>query len=85
MVVDSREACWEEAGDLLIPLKKGLISKDHVGAELGEILAGVKVGRGSDNQVTIFKSVGNAVQDVAVATKALEEARKRDLGVELKI
>ena len=85
MVVDSREACWEEAGDLLIPLKKGLISKDHVRAELGEILAGVKVGRGSDNQVTIFKSVGNAVQDVAVATKALEEARKRDLGAELEI
>ncbi len=85
VVVDSREACWAEAGDLLIPLKKGLISKDHIRAELGEILAGVKAGRGSVDEITIFKSVGNAVQDVAVATKALEEARKRDLGVELEI
>ncbi len=84
MVVDSREACWEEAG-LLIPLKKGLISKGHIRAELGEILAGVKAGRGRDDEVTIFKSVGNAVQDVAVATKALEEARKHGLGVELEI
>jgi ornithine cyclodeaminase len=85
VVVDSRAACWEEAGDLLIPLKKGLISEGHIYAELGEILAGVKAGRGSDDEVTIFKSVGNAVQDVAVATKALEEARKHDLGVELEI
>ena len=85
VVVDSREACWEEAGDLLIPLKKGLISRDHVHAELGEILSGAKPGRRTDAEVTIFKSVGNAVQDVAVATKALEEARKQDLGVEIEI
>ena len=85
VVVDSREACWEEAGDLLIPLQKGLISKDHIRAELGEILAGARAGRGNDDEVTIFKSVGNAVQDVAVAGKALEEARKHSLGVELEI
>jgi ornithine cyclodeaminase len=85
LVVDSREACWAEAGDLLIPLEKGLITKDDVHAELGEIVAGTKSGRGSDEEVTLFESVGNAVQDISVANKALEEAKKRDLGVELEI
>ena len=65
--VDQRRACLEEAGDLIIPLRQGLIGEDHIRAEIGEVLAGLKPGRGSDDEVTLFKSVGNAVLDLAVA------------------
>jgi ornithine cyclodeaminase/alanine dehydrogenase-like protein (mu-crystallin family) len=65
--VDQRRACLEEAGDLIIPLRQGLIGEDHILAEIGEVLAGLKPGRGSDDEVTLFKSVGNAVLDLAVA------------------
>jgi len=65
--VDERQAALEEAGDLIIPLRQGLIGEDHILAEIGEVLAGLKPGRGSDDEVTLFKSVGNAVQDLAVA------------------
>lgn len=65
--VDQRRACLEEAGDLIIPLRQGVIGEDHIRAEIGEVLAGLKPGRGSDDEVTLFKSVGNAVLDLAVA------------------
>jgi ornithine cyclodeaminase/alanine dehydrogenase-like protein (mu-crystallin family) len=66
--VDQRQACLEEAGDLIIPLREGLIDKGHIRAEIGEVLAGLKPGRGSGDEVTVFKSVGNAAQDLAVAS-----------------
>jgi ornithine cyclodeaminase len=80
LVVDSREAVWAEAGDLIIAKKRGLISEASVHAEIGEIVAGAKPGRSSDDQVTLFKSVGNAVQDVSVGARILQEARKKGLG-----
>ncbi len=83
LVVDSREACWAEAGDLIIPRHKGLISESDIYAELGEIAAGTKRGRESDEEITFFKSVGNAVQDVSVARKVLEEAGRLVLGFEV--
>lgn len=85
LVVDSRGACWAEAGDLIIPRQKGLISEDDIYAELGEIAAGTKRGRASDEEITFFKSVGNAVQDVSVARKVLEEANKLGLGLEVEL
>ena len=80
LVVDSREAVWAEAGDLIIAKKRGLITESSVHAELGEIVTGAKPGRESRDQVTLFKSVGNAVQDVSVGARILEEAKKKDLG-----
>jgi ornithine cyclodeaminase/alanine dehydrogenase-like protein (mu-crystallin family) len=65
--VDLRQACLEEAGDLIIPLRQGLFKENHIRAEIGEVLAGLKPGRSSDDEVTVFKSVGNAAQDLAVA------------------
>ncbi len=65
--VDERRSCLEEAGDLLIPLREGLIREDHIRAEIGEVLAGLKPGRRSADEVTLFKSVGNAILDLAVA------------------
>jgi ornithine cyclodeaminase len=83
--VDSREACWAETGDLIIPRNKGLIKENHVHAELGEIVAGEKSGRSSPGEITLFKSVGNAVQDVAVGSRVLEGAARLGLGVELEL
>ena len=85
VVVDSVEACLEEAGDIVIPIKDGLISEDHIYAEIGEIAAGVKTGRQNDDEITLFKSVGIAVQDVAAAASVLENARRLNLGSRIEI
>lgn len=83
VVVDHREASLAEAGDLLIPLQQGLMTGDHIYAELGEIIAGQKPGRTDAEEVTLFKSVGVAVQDVAAAGAVLEAAQQMDLGAEV--
>jgi len=83
VVVDSREAAWAEAGDLIQPLSAGLISRGHIHAELGEIVLGRKQGRADDCQVTLFKSVGLAVQDAVAARCALDAARTLKLGREV--
>lgn len=81
VVVDSREAAWEEAGDLIIPLQAGLISRDHIHAEVGELVLGRRPGRANPGQITFFKSVGVAVQDAAAARTALSCAKTLGLGV----
>jgi len=80
VVVDSKEACLAEAGDLVIPIKEGTISQHHIYAEIGEIAAGRKVGRSDEDQITFFKSVGNAAQDLAAASAVLEFAQENKLG-----
>lgn len=80
VVVDSRQACMAEAGDLLIPIRQGVISATHIYAEIGELAAGQKPGRTHAAEITLFKSVGNAVQDVAVGKVALERAQRAGLG-----
>jgi len=80
VVVDSRAAALAEAGDLMIPIQKGLIREDHIRAELGEIVSGDAPGRTSDDQITLFKSVGVAVQDAAAAGLALRRAEELGLG-----
>jgi len=82
VVVDQREASLAEAGDLLIPIQQGRMTAEHIYAELGEIAAGVRVGRASTDEITFFKSVGVAVQDVAAANAVLETAQAEGLGVE---
>jgi ornithine cyclodeaminase len=78
--VDSRQAAWDEAGDLIQPLNAGLITRDHILAELGEIVLGLKEGRTGERQITFFKSVGLAVQDAVAARFALDAARQLGLG-----
>ncbi len=85
LVVGSREAGLAETGDLIIPIRKGLITEADIYAELGEIAAGLKPGRESPDEITLFKSVGNAVQDVSVARRVMEEARRLGLGVEVEL
>jgi ornithine cyclodeaminase len=83
VVVDSRDAAWQEAGDLIQPLNAGLIDRDHIYAELGELVLGRRPGRSDDQQVTFFKSVGLAVQDAVAARHALDNARRLKLGREV--
>jgi alanine dehydrogenase len=83
VVIDHHEAALAEAGDLLIPMGRGLMTSDHIYAELGEIVAGHRPGRESADEITLFKSVGVAVQDVAAAGAVLQAARKMDLGTTL--
>jgi ornithine cyclodeaminase len=83
--VDSIEACLEEAGDLIIPLKRGRIQETDILAELGEVVAGKKPGRRTAREITYFKSVGNAVQDVSVAQAIYDRARGKNLGQEVEL
>lgn len=83
IVVDQTEACLEEAGDLLQPLASGAIGRQRLDATLGEILAGRATGRRSAAEITLFKSVGLAVQDLYAASRAYENALRIDAGIRL--
>ncbi|MFN8387828.1 MAG: hypothetical protein U0V48_13020 [Anaerolineales bacterium] len=83
IVVDSRATVMEEAGDIVKAMKAGLINEANIHAELGEIVLGLKSGRQSDDEITFFKSVGNAVQDAVAAQVALKNAHAMNLGVEV--
>ena len=78
---DLAEACLVEAGDILIPMKEGAIGRDHLRAGLGEVIAGLKPGREHDDEITLFKSVGLAIQDVAAASFVYQRALARKAGV----
>jgi len=80
VVVDSRSASLEEAGDLIQPIRAGLYDEARIHAELGEIVLGRKSGRESDDEITYFKSVGIAVQDAVAAQTALRNALKMNIG-----
>lgn len=83
--VDSHEAAMDEAGDLLIPLREGLIDELHIVGEIGQVVLGELEGRTSDDEITLFKSVGVAVQDAVTASLALEGARRQGLGASIDI
>lgn len=78
--VDSREAVLEEAGDLLIPIGEGRLSKKAIVAELSELVSGKKRGRASRSEVTFFKCVGLAFEDNAAGWLAYREAMRRGIG-----
>jgi len=83
VVVDSRESALTEAGDLIIPLTDGVISVEHIWAELGEIIVGKKKSRTSEDEITLFKSVGIAAQDVASAKVIYERALRGRKGLNI--
>lgn len=85
--VESRRAALAPfpsgSNDLLMPIRDGVITADHVHAELGELAAGIKPGRNSPDQITLYKSVGVAVQDAAAAALVLVAAHKEGIGEEI--
>ncbi len=78
--VDSRAGALAESGDLLIPIAEGAFDASHIAGELGEVAAGTVPGRRSAAEVTIFKSLGMGVEDVAAAHLAYQKAAERGLG-----
>ena len=80
IIVDERKACLAEAGDLLQAIKKGKVEKDSKLVEIGEILSKKETLQSKGKEITIFKSVGNAAQDIICASQILENAKKRNLG-----
>jgi len=84
VVVDSRPSALKEAGDLLPALEKGRL---HIGAltELGEVIAGMRPGRTSVEQVTLFESQGMAIQDLVIAAELAKLARAQGVGQEVDI
>jgi len=83
VVVDSIEQSINESGDLVDPISRGAYSPQKIHAELGEIIAGDKPGRGDEEEVTIFKSVGLAVEDIATASLVYNLAVKNNRGTEV--
>jgi ornithine cyclodeaminase len=80
--VDSMEAIFAEAGDLLIPIEKGLIGKEKISGELGEVLSGKLKGRNNEDEIIIFKTVGIAIQDIITADAIYKKAHSLGIGNE---
>ena len=83
VVDDIEQAC--HSGEINVPLSKGIISRADIYAELGEIIAGKKVGRVTDSEITIFDSTGLAIQDIATAAVVYKRAREQGLGSEVEL
>jgi alanine dehydrogenase len=81
--VDSRAAALAESGDLVIPLREGAIGETHIRGEIGEVFAGRIQGRTAADEITMFESVGQAVEDVATAEFVYQEACRRGIGESL--
>jgi ornithine cyclodeaminase len=81
--VDRRESAENESGDFLIPLREGAIGEGHIRAELGEVLIGAALGRESAEELTVFESLGLAVEDLAAVEYLARRARETGAGVEV--
>lgn len=80
LFVDRRESALTEAGDFLLAKTEGLVGDDHIRGELGELLIGAVPGRTNADQITLFKSVGLALEDLAAALCVYEAAQTADVG-----
>ncbi len=85
LIVDRLESARNEAGDYLIPLREGLITEAHLLGELGDVLAGKVRARRSPADITLFKSLGLAIEDLAAATIVLRKAATLGLGVQVEL
>lgn len=83
LFIDRRESALNEAGDFLIPKREGAVDDGHIVAELGEILAGRAEGRRSRDEITLFKSLGLAVEDLAAVHYVYERALAEGVGTEV--
>ena len=83
LFVDRRESTLSESGDYLFAVAEQGIGPDHIVAELGDVFTGTHPGRRSDDELTVFKSLGIAVEDLAAAELCVARARERGVGVEV--
>ena len=84
LFVDRRESTLNESGDYLMAQAEGAIGPDHIKAELGEVLVGTHQGREHEDELTLFKSLGIAVEDMAAAELVVRRAREQGVGSEVK-
>ena len=77
---ESTQAVLSESGDIIIPLKQGLITKEKFTGEIGQVIMGTLKGRESDEEITVFKTVGIATQDVVTARKIYNKAIEQNIG-----
>ncbi len=80
LVVDTMDGVLSESGDILIPIKEGKITKDHIWCELKDLTSGAKKGRTSNKELTLWKSVGLAIEDAATAQLAYQKAHEFGIG-----
>jgi ornithine cyclodeaminase/alanine dehydrogenase len=85
IIVDSRDAIMAECGDILLALKEKSIAENAIHAEIGEVLAKVKPGRTDQDEITLYKSVGIAIQDVAAANLVYRKALDKGVGTTVEI
>jgi ornithine cyclodeaminase len=83
LFVDRRESAEAEAGDYRRALEEGAIGPDHIRAEIGEVLIGSRPGRQNDEEITVFRSLGLAVEDLAAAEYVVRRAQETGAGVEV--
>lgn len=82
---DTLDGVWAEAGDFVIPLNEGKITKETITGELGQLILGQTPGRKTKEDITLFKTVGTAVLDVVTAAKIYKKAKKMGIGQEIEI
>lgn len=85
VVADAYDACLNEAGDIMMPIEEGVITKEHLHADLGEIVSGKMPGRTEEGQITLFKSNGLAIQDAATAKLVYDKAKEKGIGNEVEL
>jgi ornithine cyclodeaminase len=83
LFVDRRESTLNESGDYLFAAKRGAIGPDHIRAELGELLIAQRSGRSSAEEITVFKSLGIAVEDLASAQFLYARALEKGVGARI--
>ena len=81
--VDYRASAMDQAGELLAAIRDGVVSELHIAGEIGDVLAGRVAGRRNDEEITVYKSLGVAAQDLAAAYAAFRNAERKDVGVDL--
>ena len=82
VICDQKQACLIEAGDIMIPIQEGAYSPDDIHGELGDVINGDTTGRENDEEVTLFKSVGLAIQDLSCARLVYDLAVENGVGTE---
>ena len=80
---DYRPSALAQGGELIAALKIGIVSEEHIVGEIGEVLAGEVAGRTSAEEITVYKSLGVAAQDLAAGIAAYQNAAERGLGIEV--
>ena len=82
LVCDQVDACLAEAGDVMMPIEEGALNPSDIYGEIGELITGAKAGRESDDEITLFKSVGLSIQDISAARYVYQRALEEGAGTE---